>query len=246
MTTARQVKKHTRRLLAANDDLALAGRMIVVEPLGHYLRGLFFDATRRRNNFDIHVLLLPLFTRQVAVAFTTDREVDRLDEVRSARRLTLLNEGYRVDDLEDDLQATWDWNRPGIDDELQQRIENAALPWLRGLDTMEKCFEADLPAECRENHYRIGREFLSLLALGRLEEAAGLMNAFPRDRLHVPERMEAKAPGLGERLPKLGSRISARDRKAISAYLSETEMLSAEALGIARLWRKTRYPLDDI
>ncbi|MEZ5849035.1 MAG: hypothetical protein R3D68_00100 [Hyphomicrobiaceae bacterium] len=49
MTTAAQVKRMAKPLLARHPDLALVGRMIVIRPVRHVLRAIYIDRTRSVN-----------------------------------------------------------------------------------------------------------------------------------------------------------------------------------------------------
>ena len=42
MTTVTQIKRVTRPLLERNPDLSLVGRIVVIKPVHHLLRGVFF------------------------------------------------------------------------------------------------------------------------------------------------------------------------------------------------------------
>ena len=54
MTTVAQVKQVVQPLLQRNPDLALVGRMIVVRPVHHLLRGIYLARSSDPDDFVPH------------------------------------------------------------------------------------------------------------------------------------------------------------------------------------------------
>jgi hypothetical protein len=61
MTTVAQVKQVVQPLLQSNPDLALVGRMIVVKPVHHLLRGVYLARSSDPDDFVPTERLAPCF-----------------------------------------------------------------------------------------------------------------------------------------------------------------------------------------
>lgn len=54
MTTAAEVKRLLKPVLAKHDDLVLVGRFLLIKPVWHVARGIYFDQTSRRDKFTVY------------------------------------------------------------------------------------------------------------------------------------------------------------------------------------------------
>lgn len=63
MTTAADVKKVVQPLLQRNPDLVLVGRMVVIKPVHHVLRGVYIDRTSAASMFNPLWAAMILFNR---------------------------------------------------------------------------------------------------------------------------------------------------------------------------------------
>jgi hypothetical protein len=66
-TRPTDIKRYLKTILDQRDDLVLFGRMLVIRPVRHVLRGAFFDRTGERTRFQIWRYLEPLYGHPASV-----------------------------------------------------------------------------------------------------------------------------------------------------------------------------------
>jgi hypothetical protein len=73
-TRPADLKRYLRPLLKLRPDLMLIGRLLIIRPVRHLLRGAFFDRTSDKYEFRVYRYLAPLFAFEgnVGVGFLTD------------------------------------------------------------------------------------------------------------------------------------------------------------------------------
>ena len=109
MTTAAEVKKLVGPLLKRNPDLTLVGRLVVVQPVHHILRGIYIDWRSFNSK-----LFVPTWAANVLF---------------QPNAFFHFFWGKRV-------HGTWDISVPGLAEKLAEAIEQDALPTLRSIVTI--------------------------------------------------------------------------------------------------------------
>jgi hypothetical protein len=61
-TRPADIKRYLKPLLKQRSDLALVGRMLIIRPVRHLLRGVFFDRTSDKDHFRVWQYVNPLYT----------------------------------------------------------------------------------------------------------------------------------------------------------------------------------------
>jgi hypothetical protein len=109
MTTVAQVKQLVQPLLGRNPDLALVGRLVVIKPVHHILRGVFIDRSLDPKSFVPTWSAIFLFEPNAHFHFFL---------------------GTR-------MRGRWDVGVPNLPIKLAEAIEQEALPVLRPIITIE-------------------------------------------------------------------------------------------------------------
>ena len=113
MTTVAQVKQVVQPLLQRNPDLALVGRMIVVRPVHHLLRGIL-------SALEAVILMTLSPTRTLSTMF------------QPAKRI-----GFSWGDRVYAPDGKWDINDASLMAMMCEAIEKEALPLLRPIKTID-------------------------------------------------------------------------------------------------------------
>src|SRR5919197_255294 len=111
MTTAAQIKQAVRPLLERGPDLALVGRLVLIKPVQHLLRGVYFARSLDHNAFVPTWLVVPMFRYRTRVIFNWG---DRL---------------YKPS------HGPWDIKNPATPQVMCEEIEHRALPLVRSVQT---------------------------------------------------------------------------------------------------------------
>lgn len=247
MTTAKEVKKWVASLLDARSDLALVGRNLILRPVRHVMRGIYFDASSDRTLTRPKWYVSILFHRplndfglqwdgSIPLKKSTDPEfaVSLIAKTNEALSINL----PLVNTIEEFLFHTEPVRFTGIG---HHGIELSRYPQYHG------------PV---------------LAALGRLDEAeAVLATHLERQELAIRTNMEqARAEfakrsnsGVGKVLARFAteaerllveprdllSLVRERDRKGIGALLRSYERHSVAALGVEHLYEPTPFPVEE-
>ena len=113
MTTVAQVKKAVQPLLQRNPDLALVGRMVVIKPVRHILRGIFIDRSLDADLFVPTWFVMFMFKLNESITFSWG---DRIYHPTPGR---------------------WDINDPQASPLMCEEIERVALPLLRKVQSID-------------------------------------------------------------------------------------------------------------
>src|SRR5262245_61742529 len=113
MTTVAQVRQAVRPLLDRNPDLALVGRLILIKPVNHLLRGVYIDRSLDPSTFSPTWLIVPMFRCGAHVIF---------------------NWGQR---LCEPSHGPWDIRNPATPQVMCEDIEHKALPLVRSIQTID-------------------------------------------------------------------------------------------------------------
>jgi hypothetical protein len=213
------VKKLAAPLLARNPDLALVGRLIVLTPVHHVLRGVFIDATSQANQCEPRWLMMDMLIKADDIIYGVGGSLFR------SKPRTL-----------------WWLDDPEISADLVFVVERDVLPKLRFTQTLQDYFEAAVPKDPVALKRVWGMLLTFAVAMGDLDAARGFL---ANDRKGIYTRpLNEFREGLADRLLKDGAQVSAQDRQALADYLHECEEYTVGKLKIAHLWEKTPYPIE--
>jgi hypothetical protein len=220
MTTVAQVKEVVQLLLLRNPDVALVGRLIVIKPVHHILRGIYIDRS----------LDPDLFVPKWAASFLFESHAD-----------FWMKWGERV-------YGPGAWivgqheNLPEI---MCDAIEKEALPVLRPIQTIDD-FVAFASKErfplTYLDLYERHKIFVDV-ARGDLDAAGSICRYMATDRAkwrYLPDMIEEYDCITKELCPL----IAKRDRPGLAKQLHTYEERSARALKIEKFWEPTPFPIE--
>jgi hypothetical protein len=219
VTTVREVKKLVAPLLARNPDLALVGRLIVLTPVHHILRGIFIDATGQAKQCDPRWLMMDLLFKADELVYGVGGSLFR------SKPRTL-----------------WWLDDPEMSADLIFVVERDVLPKLRSTQTLQAYLEAALPKDPVALKRVWGMRFSFAVAMGDLDAARGFL---ANDLKGIYKRpLNAFRQGLADRLLQDGARASAEDRQALADYLHDCEAYTVDKLKVGHLWERTPFPIE--
>jgi len=108
--TAREFSALGKRLLPRLPGFAAKGQMLFIRPVGHTLRGIFFDRSINSRAFYVQIFIQPLFVPAEHIEF---------------------NVGWR---LGGDCHV-WNADAPGLLSELDTALKQEALPFLANIQS---------------------------------------------------------------------------------------------------------------
>jgi len=220
MTTVAQVKEVVQPLLQRNSDLALVGRIVVIKPVHHILRGIYIDR-----------MSAPLIFRPIwAVVFLFE-----------PRQTLSFNWGERVYRR----PGSWDVSDPDTPAAMAEAIEEQALPLLRPVQSINDFIrfttEERFPRTPLD-FYELRKVFVDI-ARGDLDAARSICKFLMTDRgkrKHLP-RMQEEYDRITQRLWPL---VAANDRPGLARLLHEFEAGSARDMKLDKLWEPTPFPIE--
>ena len=218
MTTLPQVKKLVGPLLERHADLILVGRIVVLRPVHHIMRGIMIDRTGEADRFNPRWAVNELF--------------EKLNHFP-------LGLGDRLYRTRPDL---WLLSEPGISRALVEVVERDALPRLRAIATLQDLLEFMLPKDPDMLKYYWGPRFTFAIALGDLDFARALLSEAPGDK--AVAMLNRHAEGLGDRLRESGDRLSSEDRLELARFLRDCEAYTAGKLKVAHIWERAPFPIE--
>jgi hypothetical protein len=224
MTTVAQVRQAVQPLLQRNPDLALVGRLVVVKPVHHILRGIYIDRS----------IATELFVPTSTVIFL----------FRPREDITL-HWGVRVYPTERGGPGVWDVADPQTSAMLCEEIEAQALPLLRPIKTADD-FVAFTSKERFPDTYLDLYEILKIyvdVARGDLKAAQSICENMATDRgkrKYLPDMQEEYDRITKELCPL----IAANDRLGLAQLLHGYEAQSVKNLKLEKLWEPTPFPVE--
>lgn len=242
-TSVPAIKRWMEPLLHGREDLALAGRQLVLKPVGHFVRGISFETSHTG------IRLRPSWF--ASLTFTPPGD----EQHQIGRLLT------EVDPASDNFEALLRWRCEfvigrrlgGIVDiaSFQRDIERRKYMNARGhsafdhLDYRQGTMAAALghfddadralrmPIRHREDHLEHDERLRRRLA--KSSDRAG-------ERI-VEERMATELARIAE-VKRLLALVEARDRAGVAALLHEWERENVKKWGIEHLWEPTPFPVE--
>ena len=244
MTTFSEVKQWTRPLLAADPRLVLSGRNLVLNPVGHFIRGVYIDRTGNRLRSKLIFYIHPLFApSNSGVSFRWNRN----------------QMPYQTDD--ERFEADFlDLCKTGLA-ELDQL--NTIADFLKQAETVTSRSFGNVPiSRFPLRHAEV------LAALGCCEEALSILAPAMRGEEATANRILASAEAqldskprslvakdsiahatmrlqLVARLKPLLHLLEADDHAGVAALLRNHEHQGAKLWKVEHLWVPSPFPFED-
>ena len=219
MTTAAQVKQVVRPLLERNPDLALVGRLVLIKPVHHLLRGVYFARSLDPGTFTPTWLVVPMFRYGAHVVF---------------------NWGNR---LYNRSHGPWDISNPATPHVMCDEIERHALPLIRPIQTPDDfaafASEERFPVMYLDN-FRIAKVVVDI-ARGDFDAARAICAQFPQEHPAVPPTLYEDHDAI---LPVLRPLLAANDRGGLARVLHKWEADSVKACKLDKFWEPTPFPFE--
>jgi hypothetical protein len=219
MTTVAQVKQAVRPLLDRNPDLALVGRLILIKPVNHLLRGVYFARSADPNAFTPTWLVVPMFRYGADVVF---------------------NWGKR---LYNASHGPWDIRNPGTPQVMCEDIERHALPLVQSIQTIDNfagfASEERFGAMGLDNH--LFAKIVVDVARGDLDAARDICAHFFREIPFKPWYDGKDDDGI---MPVLRPLLAANDRAGLARVLHQWEADSIKACKLDKFWEPTPFPFE--
>ena len=219
MVTAAQVKTYLQPLIDDNDDLALVGRLLVVKPVTHVLRGVLID---RRSSAET---IKPVwFTYHMFGPYPT----------------YFLSWG-------DELSArNWRTDQLDIGQALCAEISNFVLPRLRPIVSLED-FLTTIPATRAWHLLSISSKLRSLIdiATGDLDTARLLCRENICNRADPGPKEPDVTKGEAAGAKVLCKMLEENDIEGVIAQLHAWEKTNVKALKLTPYWQPSPFPIEE-
>jgi hypothetical protein len=239
MTTAAQVKRATHPLLERNCDLALVGRLVLIKPVRHLLRGIHVDRDIDPVNFEPTWFVNFLFRPGAGVSHRwgerLKREMPRAptdaeEHTWFAQWVLPIRERRYPKSMEG-----WVAYDPAVANEMCEAIEREALPVLRAIQSIDD-FVTFASDKARFDWTYLGSNFYHepfvFAAQGNFEAALAAC-----DKLVVREPTNRRAKELRRRL-------AGGDRRGVARLLHRWEAESVKWLTLEEFWEPTPFPIE--
>ncbi|HQS08329.1 MAG TPA: hypothetical protein PLK13_05835 [Xanthobacteraceae bacterium] len=218
MTTAREIKKIVAPIIDRNPDLSLIGRVLIIKPVHHVLRGVVFNRTSDADCFEIVLSIMILFNRH--------------DD------FNLLMGG----DIYPPRKGLWLMSNKNIADDVCAKIEQEALPRLRNIGSDFEYTRSWREGVSHGLNRAASGYALCRIAEGNLDAARDLIATSEfASYVWLPH---LKRLGLDEKLLALGNKLPHEDRLTLAGLLHEWEAYSVEKLKLGKIWERTPFPLE--
>lgn len=219
MTTAAQVKQVVQPLLDQNPDLALVGRLILIKPVRHLLRGVYFARSLDHNAFTPTWLIVPMFRYGAHVIFNWGQE--------------LYNRSY----------GPWDIRKPATPKTMCEEIERTALPLVRSVQTIDDF--VGFASEERFGAMRLDNDLFAKIVIdiarGDFDTARAICAHFFRE---IPFKPWYDGKDYAGIMPVLRLLLAANDRAGLARVLHQWEADSIEACKLEKFWEPTPFPFE--
>lgn len=220
MTTVAQVRQAVQPLLQRNPDLALVGRLVVVKPVQHILRGIYIDRSIGPMTF------VP--TWSVIFMFEPRRDF-----------------GYRWGERVYGPLGSWNIADPDLPASMCEAIESEALLPMRSIKTIDDFVKFTskerFPDTCLDL-FEMSKIFVDV-ARGDLQSASSICDYMKTDRArrrYLPDMQERYDRVTKELCPL----IAANDRAGLARLLHQYEQSSIQAMKLEKFWEPTPFPIE--
>ena len=227
MTTVARVRQAVQPLLQRNPDLALVGRLVVVKPVHHILRGIYIDRS----------IATELFVPTSTVVFLFRPRID-----------ITLHWGVRVYRRESGGPGVWDVADPQTSAMLCEEIEAQALPLLRPIKTADDFVAFTSKERFPDTYLDIGTEYPENLRRHRPWRPRGRAIDL---REHGNRSREAEVPARyagGVRSNNEGALSACCGKRSpwprAASCIGVDEAQSVKNLKLEKLWEPTPFPVE--
>ena len=220
MTTVAQVREVVQPLLQRNSDLALVGRIVVIKPVHHILRGIYIDRSLDPLLFVPTWAVVFLFEPCQSLSYNWGERVYR----RPGR---------------------WQLPDPNLPNDMAKAIEQQALPLLRPIQSIDDFIAFTSKDRFRDTYLDLypDRRIFVDVARGDLEAARTICTYFATDRAkrwYLPKMQEEY-----DRITKmLCPLVAANDRPGLARLLHAFEAGSVRDMKLDKLWEPTPFPIE--
>lgn len=220
MTTAAQIRKLVKPLLERHSDLFLSGQWIYIKPVRHIARAILIDRTGEASRF----------RPRWAVIFLCEPSTKSFG----------LNWGGMLYNPSPDT-GLWKWDAPSLQDDLFAVVENAALPLLRPVETLDDfaafASRERFPSTSLEGYDL--RKIVVDVARGDFESARSISARLlsGRSRWSTSENFELITKTLCPLL-------AANDIAGMVRLLREWEAYTVRQLKLEAIWERTPFPVE--
>lgn len=221
MTTIAQVKQMVQPLLQRNSDLALVGRLVVIKPVHHILRGVSISRSLDPNLFVPKWAVIVLFKPRERFMFNWGEGNYR---VRPERQV-------------------WNINDPQASISMCQEIERVALPLLRpiqGIDDFVGFTTKENFDWMALDYYRDWKLFVDV-ARGDLQAARDACAFFATNDANDSPDTRERYDSITKTLCPL---LAANDRSGLAGFLRDCEAYSVKKMKLEKFWEPTPFPLE--
>lgn len=248
MTTASEVKAWLRPLLRRRGDLTLVGRNLVIGPVKHIVRGIYFDASWDKN------LCRPVWYVNKLCSFHDEQSGISFENSGWFPLKRTLEQGF-LDDVISKTEAALDLDFSRVLT-VEDFLAQTDPVTLNGFGKLHRSLSSRPP------HYAT-----VLAALGRMVEArdvlAPAVEGLKQTRLARLSRAEAEFSrrsnsAIGkldmeyaahdldniEKLSPLLALLEGGDRAGIGALLREWERRTVKGWKLEHLWESTPFPIE--
>jgi hypothetical protein len=222
MTTIAQLKRAVQPLLDRNPDLALVGRMVIIKPIHHILRGIIFGRAIYAEQLDPNWAVIFLFEPSDSLS---------------------TNWGERVYDR----RGTWKFtDHDDLPAEMYKAIEEQALPLLRPIKTIDDFVGFATKERFRHTHLDLyeHRKIFVDIARGDLDSARSICEYMATNRAkrrYLPMKMYEEYDRITKELCPL---VAANDRPGLARLLHKYEEGSVRAMKLEKCWEPTPFPIE--
>jgi hypothetical protein len=222
MTTVAQVRQAVQPLLQRNPDLALVGRLVVIKPVHHILRGVYIERSWDPGLFVPIATAIFLFKLRKGISLHWGLRVSR-------------GTGF----------GSWGVGEPQMPASMCEEIEAQALPPLRSIKTIDD-FVAFTSKDRFPDTFLYAYEDLKIYidaARGDLDAARSIceyMATGRAKRSYLPDMQEEYDRITKELCPL----IAANDRPGLARLLHGYEAQSAKNLKVEKFWEPTPFPIE--
>ncbi len=221
MSTIADITRLTKTLLNRNPDLYLVGRLVVVRPVHHVVRGIFIGQTRTTNTVRPIWAANCLFDPLYSFHFTYGYEINP----KNTRH--------------------WDIDHADFELDIADCIEEMALPRLRALRTVEDYYTHTMKGPF---FYRtLDDDPLTKIYVDAARGDFEAADVFRRKLEANPARWSndtRKPEDFSLLMQRLCPLIASRDRAGIAALLHEVERQSVQRLKLEKIWQPSPFPIE--
>lgn len=223
MTTSREVRRLVQPLLERNPDLGLAGRLLVVKPVHHFVRGIFIDRTSLADRFRPHWMICHLYnyTRRIHLSWGAEVYAKPVNR--------------------------WSMSDPDASTSLRDLIESEVLPILRPINTLDG-YASVILDRFKGHHHQLGstdRVILDL-ALGNPQSMTDAVATLRRTigYLREPKKPNEFEIAEAERLEQLSQFLGAKRSDQALKLLHEWEHALVTDRKLQPYWQPTPFPAE--